>query len=91
MQCFIYKSSKKAELYLYLDKRDDFSALPEALRQNLGELTFVMELTLHPARKLARENALKVMEGIQNKGFFVQMPPTTASLLSNATSNPQLH
>ena len=80
MQCFIYKSLKKDELYLYLDKKDDFSAVPEALLQSLGGLAFVMELNLSPERKLAREDVAKVMAGIQSKGFFVQMPPTTIPL-----------
>jgi len=31
MQCYIYKSLKKDELYLYLNKKDDFSELPETL------------------------------------------------------------
>ena len=76
MQCFIYKSLKKDELYLYLDKKDDFSALPEALLQSFGKLSFVMELELSPQRKLAREDVEKVIAGLRNKGFFVQMPPT---------------
>jgi uncharacterized protein YcgL (UPF0745 family) len=91
MQCFIYKSSRKEELYVYLDKRDDFSSLPDALKQNLGQLIFVMELQLSPERKLAREDVAKVMDNIRNKGFFVQMPPTIASLLSTAPTNPLLH
>lgn len=76
MLCFIYKSSKKEELYLYLDKKDDFSALPEALLQSVGHLEFVMELELTPERKLARERSEKVLAGLQEKGFFVQLPPT---------------
>lgn len=75
MLCFIYKSLKKDELYLYLDKKDDFSAIPEELFKSLGRLQFVMELKLSPERKLAREDVSKVMAGLQNKGFFVQIPP----------------
>lgn len=76
MQCFIYKSLKKDELYLYLDKKDDFSALPADLFTSLGRLQFVMELELTPERKLARENAEKVIASLRAKGFFVQLPPT---------------
>ena len=77
MQCFIYKSLKKDELYLYVVKKDDFSAVPETLLKNLGRLAFVMELQLSPERKLARENVEKVLEGVKGKGFFVQMPPVS--------------
>ncbi|MDD1621186.1 MAG: YcgL domain-containing protein [Methylococcaceae bacterium] len=90
MQCFIYKSLKKDELYLYLDKRDDFSSVPEALLQSFGRLAFVMELELSPKRKLAREDAGKVIAGIRNKGFFVQMPPTLIPP-PLAASNRHLH
>lgn len=76
MLCFIYKSLKKEELYLYLDKKDDFSSLPEALLQTVGKLEFVMELELTPERKLAREKSEKVLAGLAEKGFFVQLPPT---------------
>lgn len=80
MQCFIYKSLKKEELYIYIDKQDDFSAVPEALLQNMGKLLFVMELELSPERKLAREDASKVIQHIKEKGFFIQMPPTVMPL-----------
>ncbi|MFA5983776.1 MAG: YcgL domain-containing protein [Methylococcaceae bacterium] len=76
MQCFIYKSLKKEFLYLYLDKKDDFSKVPETLLASLGRLEFVMALELTAERKLAKENAAKVIASIQDKGFFVQMPPT---------------
>jgi uncharacterized protein YcgL (UPF0745 family) len=76
MQSYIYKSLKKDELYLYLPKRDDFSDVPEALLNSFGKIEFVMELELTPERKLAREDAAKVLISLQQKGFFVQVPPT---------------
>ena len=76
MHCFIYKSQKKAELYLYIARRDDFSDVPEMLLQSIGEPEFVMELELTLERKLAREDNRQVIEQLRNKGFFVQMPPT---------------
>jgi len=76
MQCFVYKSLKKDELYLYIDQKDDFSKLPEPLFKSLSPVQFVLELELTPERKLAREDAGKVFDSIKNKGFYVQMPPT---------------
>lgn len=76
MQCYIYKSFKKDELYLYLEKKDDFSVLPGPLLNSFGRIEFVMELDITPERKLAREDAGKVLASLQDKGFFVQMPPT---------------
>lgn len=77
MLCFIYKSSKKEHLYLYIDKKDDFSKVPEALFISFGKIEFVMELELTAERRLAREDAGKVMEALKDKGFFVQLPPVT--------------
>ena len=76
MQCFIYKSLKKNELYLYLQKKDDFASIPEPLLNSFGRMEFVMELALTPERKLAREDIEKVQASLLDKGFFVQMPPT---------------
>ncbi len=75
MQCFIYKSLKTEYLYLYIDKKDDFTNVPDTLFDNLGKLEFVMELMLSPQRKLARENVETVMDSLKNKGFFIQLPP----------------
>jgi uncharacterized protein YcgL (UPF0745 family) len=62
-------------LYLYIDKKDDFSKIPEALFNSFGTLEFVMNLELTPERKLAKEDVEKVIESLIQKGFFVQMPP----------------
>ncbi|MGZ8907697.1 MAG: YcgL domain-containing protein, partial [Methylobacter sp.] len=62
-------------LYLYVDKKDDFSKVPEALFNSFGKMEFVMDLELTPERKLAKEDAEKVLESLKEKGFFVQLPP----------------
>lgn len=93
MLCFIYKSLKKghpgkcsmhcssacihAVVYLYVDQKDDFSKLPRALFDSLGVLQFVMALELTQERKLAKEDAGKVLDSLNEKGFFVQLPPRT--------------
>ena len=69
MHCDIYRSSKKDEMYIYIEK------VPEAVLQAFGRATFVMHLELAPTRKLARVNVLHVLDSLQTKGFFIQMPP----------------
>lgn len=76
MQCFIYKSLKKEYLYLYVSKQDDFSQLPQALLDSFGAMAFVMSLELSPEKKLAREDSVKVIASLKEKGFFVQLPPS---------------
>ncbi|WP_062268644.1 YcgL domain-containing protein [Endozoicomonas arenosclerae] len=71
----IYKSSKRNEMYLYVEKRDQLEKVPEALHQAFGKATHVMDILLTPERTLARADVEKVMTEIQEKGFYLQMPP----------------
>ncbi len=77
MLCFIYKSSKKPELYLFVPEKGNFSNIDELLFTEFGTPEFVMELELTASRKLARANTEKVMASLKDKGYFVQMPPVT--------------
>ena len=75
MHAYVYKSQRKADTFVYLAKRDDFTLVPEPLRSQLGELSFVLEVALTPDRKLAREDAAVVRENLAARGFHVQFPP----------------
>ncbi len=88
MQCFIYKSLKKDELYLYIKQKDYFSDIPEPLLESLGRLEFVMALELTPERTLARVDVNQVMQSLTEKGFFIQMPPTPITANINLKNNP---
>lgn len=81
MKTYIYKSTKKDELYLYIAKKDDFSDVPQELYDSMGkEPVFVMELELSPERPLAREDVNVVMKNLETQGFHVQMPPRPEKL-----------
>ncbi len=91
MKTYIYKSTKKEELYLYIANKDDFSNVPQALFDSMGkEPQFVMELELSADKPLAREDVTKVMANIESQGFHVQMPPAIQSLMEFKTA-PKLH
>ena len=77
MQAHVYKSLKKADTYVYLAARDDFTRLPEPLRTQLGPLQFVLDVDLVPGRKLAREDAAVVRENLALRGFHLQFPPAS--------------
>jgi uncharacterized protein YcgL (UPF0745 family) len=70
----------KEYLYLYIKSQDDFSEVPPALIAMMGTIEFVMALALSPERKLVCEDVGKVMEHLQDKGYFVQMPRTETSV-----------
>ena len=74
MQCAIYRSSRKQDTYLYLAAKDDFSCVPENLLQLLGKTLHVMDLELHPERRLAQEDAVEVLQNLQQRGLHLQMP-----------------
>lgn len=75
IRCWIYKSPRKNEMYLYLPEKDKFSDLPTALVGQFGTPQFVMELELDPERKLARADAKQVISDLESQGFHLQMPP----------------
>ena len=75
LHCWVYRSSRRDELYVYLRAKEDFDRLPEALLALLGTPELVMDLVLHKDRKLARAHVPKVMEELRTRGYYLQMPP----------------
>jgi hypothetical protein len=60
------------------------SSIPGELQKWTGQLTEVMQLELTPEKKLARVKAIDVIKSIEEKGFYIQMPPS--DILANDTS-----
>jgi len=73
--CSVYKSPKKGEMYIYLDRSKGLASFPENLKAAFGEPEHVLDMVLTPEKKLARVEATKVLEEIASKGFYLQMPP----------------
>jgi uncharacterized protein YcgL (UPF0745 family) len=73
--CVVYRCGKQDEMYLYLRAGKKPEELPEALLRCTGTLTQVMALSLAPGRKLARVDVDKVLEKLQEPGYYLQMPP----------------
>jgi uncharacterized protein YcgL (UPF0745 family) len=82
MLCAVYKSRKKADTYLYINKRDDFSEVPKMLLETFGVPKFVMLVPLHKPRKIANISIEKLTENLKGKGYYLQIPLTEESLLS---------
>ncbi len=78
MHCFVYKSLRKTETFVFLRERDGFDVIPESLSATLGTLVFVVEIALSPDRRLARESAETVMANLERNGFHLQLPLTPA-------------
>tara|TARA_R110002049_G_scaffold56036_26_gene154957 strand:- start:1136 stop:1408 length:273 start_codon:yes stop_codon:yes gene_type:complete len=78
--CEIFKSSRRQEMYLYVEKSRGVEDVPEDLLRRFGERIPVMVLALSPERKLARADVTEVIDSIAKQGFYLQMPPTMAEL-----------
>ncbi len=79
--CTIYRSPKKEGMYLYVDKNEDLSRVPESLLQRFGKPELAMTLALSADRKLARADVGKVLESITEQGYYLQMPPSPEQYL----------
>lgn len=76
--CCVYRSERKEGTYLYTPftaGQDSLKDLPEQLLAQLGDLTEVMKLKLTAKRKLAQANAERVMQDLNDKGYYLQLPP----------------
>lgn len=79
--CEVFKSPRREEMYLYVDKARGLENVPEALLQQFGEPQPVMTLVLTPERTLARVDIAEVLTKLEAEGFYLQLPPTPEALL----------
>jgi len=83
MQVYIYRSSKKEGLYVYLKEREALATLPEAVTRQLGNPEFAMELDLSPDKKLSQEDTTTVLANLEAQGFHLQMPRDIEGLIED--------
>jgi uncharacterized protein YcgL (UPF0745 family) len=76
MQCYVYRSRRKVDTYLYIAKRDDFEAVPEVVMNVFGPAEFALEFDLTPERKLSQETTEEVINNLTSRGFHLQLPKT---------------
>jgi uncharacterized protein YcgL (UPF0745 family) len=81
MLCAIYKSAKKEQTYLFVKTRDDFSSVPGALMLTFGTPVLVTLINLATKEKLAFADLAKVKTNLDEKGYYLQLPPPKEDLL----------
>jgi len=79
--CAVYKSSRKADTYLYVPEKDDFSSVPEALLKAVGKAEFVMLVALDKREYVAQLPISDFISKLQSDGFYLQLPQKVDSLL----------
>ncbi|GED21782.1 YcgL domain-containing protein [Halomonas halmophila] len=86
--CDVFKSPLKEGMYLFVDKRQGLDEVPEALLERFGEPVSAMTLLLTPEKSLARTTGAAIMAAIEEKGYYLQMPPAKEEYLLDLYRTP---
>lgn len=78
----VYKSKKKADSFLFIEKRDDFTKVPEPLMAMFGQPKYVMLINLAKREVLGTADLETVKAALTEKGYYLQIPPPQENLLS---------
>ena len=84
----VFRSSKKPDTYLFVRRGQAWDELPESLQGIFGKPLHSMDLILTPERKLARTDGRQVLDAINDKGFFLQMPEEQSGYVVDFRTKP---
>ncbi len=73
--CDVYKGTKREGLYIYVKREEGLDRVPEALLEKFGEPTLALSFELTGRQSLAKEDPAKVIEALDQNGFYLQLPP----------------
>ena len=80
MKCVVYKGSRKPDAYLYIQRKGNFSQVPESLLDLMGTLQVPISLDLTADSTLAQARIEEVLQQLEDRGFYLQLPPLDAEL-----------
>ena len=80
MFCVIYRSTSRDQTYLYVEKKDDFSRVPEELMKSFGRPQLAMLLPLD-GRKAGERRSGESQKALTEQGYYLQLPPPPENLL----------
>lgn len=75
MKTWVYKGSRKADTYLYIEHENDFSGVPQIILELMGSLELVLDIDLAKRDRLAIADIYEVRNKLREEGFYIQMPP----------------
>ena len=81
MLCAVYKTNKKQGMYLYVPKKGNFEDVPEALMSRFGVPELVTIISLEKRERLGGVDKEKLIDALNEQGFYLQMPPKEDNLL----------
>ena len=77
---------RRDQTYLYVEKKDDFSRVPEELMKGFGQPQLAMILPLDGRKKLVNADIEKVKQALTEQGYYLQLPPPPEDLLKQHLS-----
>ena len=87
MKCVVYKGSRKPDAYLYIQREGDFSQVPKPLLDLMGPLELVISLDVTADSTLAQARAEEVLQQLEDRGFYLQLPPSGTEVPSHNHSH----
>lgn len=73
--CEVFRSPRREGMYLYVQRSDGLTQVPESLLERFGSPQSALVFRLHGQRRLARASATEVLNALVERGFYLQMPP----------------
>ena len=73
---------KLADTFLFIEKRDDFSKVPEPLMTMFGQPQYVMIINLAKRTQLGVADLDTLKQSLSDQGYYLQIPPPEENLLS---------
>jgi|APSaa5957512535_1039671.scaffolds.fasta_scaffold391138_1 uncharacterized protein len=86
--CSIYKSSCTDEMYLYVAKNRGLADVPATLLERFGKPGHVVDMLLGPDKRLARADSARVMQQVEQQGYYLQLPPKRETYLLDLHKTP---
>jgi len=87
MFCRILKSPRKADTYLYLPLEAHVGDLPLELQQLFIPEIEVTRMAINPRRQFARISGVKLLEHLEEPGYYLQLPLPVENLLDTLKSD----
>ncbi len=80
LACRVYRSPRRAEMYLYVTAARDLEPVPEDLLTRFGVPELALQLELGAARRLARADTGEVLAALHERGWYLQLPPSSDAI-----------
>ena len=79
MEVEVFKTARRPDTFLFLPEGLSPNDWPDGLEAVFMPAEKVLSLTLTADQPLAAQSAMRVMEEIAAKGYFLQLPPRPSS------------